>query len=432
MRKYKAYSSYKDSNSPWFPVIPDHWEILSNRYIFDLKKSQVGKSSNKYTLLSLTLNGVIERDMVNPSGKFPAEFDTYQEVKKGDFIFCLFDVEETPRTVGLSNYDGMITGAYTVFNNRLAQNADYLYYFFLSLDDNKQLKPLYKGLRNTITKENFYSFKTPIPPIEEQTAIANFLDKKTAEIKEFIRLKEKTIELLKERKTAIINQAVTKGLDPNVEMKDSGIEWLGEIPKHWEVKKLKYLMRITNGQIDPKKKKYRDLTLIAPNHIEKSSGRILTLETASEQNAESGKYLVEKGDVIYSKIRPELRKACLAEFSIGMCSADMYPMKPNKDVLAEFLKFIVIAEDYSKYMIELSMRVAMPKVNRDDVINYPAVMPKIEEQREIVKEIHIISEQIDQAISQAKNEITLIKEYQQSIISEAVTGKIDVREEITK
>ena len=191
MRMYNTYPSYKDSDSPWFPSIPEHWKIIANRYIFDMKKSQVGKRSNQYTLLSLTLNGIIKRDMENPSGKFPAEFDTYQEVKKGDFVFCLFDVEETPRTVGLSKFDGMITGAYTVFNNRLAQDANYLYYFFLSLDENKQLKPLYKGLRNTITKENFYSFKTPIPPIKEQTAIANFLDKKNSRNKRIHSLKGK-------------------------------------------------------------------------------------------------------------------------------------------------------------------------------------------------------------------------------------------------
>jgi type I restriction enzyme S subunit len=110
----KKYDTYKPSGVAWLGDIPEHWEALSNKHIFKLKKNLVGKKSGDFVLLSLTLNGVIKRDMENPQGKFPAEFNTYQEVNNGDFIFCLFDVEETPRTVGLSNYDGMITGAYTV------------------------------------------------------------------------------------------------------------------------------------------------------------------------------------------------------------------------------------------------------------------------------------------------------------------------------
>lgn len=102
--------------------IPDHWELLSNKYIFKLKKLLVGKKSNDYDLLSLTLKGIIKRDMKNPEGKFPAEFDTYQEVNPGDFVFCLFDVEETPRAVGLSKFYGMITGSYTVLESLILYN----------------------------------------------------------------------------------------------------------------------------------------------------------------------------------------------------------------------------------------------------------------------------------------------------------------------
>lgn len=106
--KVQKYPAYKDSGVEWLGEIPEHWEVLSNKNIFKLKKNLVGKKSGDYVLLSLTLNGIIKRDMENPQGKFPAEFDTYQEVKKGDFVFCLFDVEETPRCIGLS-YQGLFT-----------------------------------------------------------------------------------------------------------------------------------------------------------------------------------------------------------------------------------------------------------------------------------------------------------------------------------
>jgi type I restriction enzyme S subunit len=242
MRKLEKYDSYKESGVEWLGEIPEHWNILANRYIFTIKKDLVGKKSSEYDLLSLTLQGIIKRDMENLQGKFPAEFDTYQEVKQGDFIFCLFDVEETPRTVGLSTYDGMITGAYTVMS---VENMDknYLYYFYLNLDSKKRLKPLYKGLRNTIPKDSFFSFKTFVPPKSEQTTIASFLDTKTAQIDQAIRQKEQLIELLKERRQIVINEAVTKGLNPNIPMKESGVEWIGEIPEHWEVKKLKFIIK---------------------------------------------------------------------------------------------------------------------------------------------------------------------------------------------
>ncbi|MBW7942998.1 MAG: restriction endonuclease subunit S [Candidatus Kuenenia stuttgartiensis] len=198
----------KDSGVEWIGEIPEKWELLSNKNIFKLIKNQVGKNSSKYDLLSLTLRGIIKRDMENPEGKFPAEFDTYQEVKKGDFVFCLFDVEETPRTVGLSEYDGMITGAYTVLRTFKKVNNIFLYYFYLNLDSRKELKYLYKGLRNTIPKDSFFSFKSLIPPLNEQTAIVAHIEAQSAKVDKAIALQEQQIEKLKELKSTLIDSAV--------------------------------------------------------------------------------------------------------------------------------------------------------------------------------------------------------------------------------
>ena len=204
----KQYDNYKNSGVEWLGEIPEHWEALSNKFIFNLNKNLVGKKSSEYDLLSLTLNGVIKRDMENPQGKFPAEFDTYQEVKKGDFVFCLFDVEETPRTVGLSKYDGMITGAYTVFSVKNI-NKEYLYYFYLNLDSKKRLKPLYTGLRNTISKDNFFSFKSFIPPKDGQLQIVEHIENQTTKINKAIELQQNYISKLKEYKSSLIDSVVT-------------------------------------------------------------------------------------------------------------------------------------------------------------------------------------------------------------------------------
>src|SRR5690606_14740079 len=252
---FKKYDAYKDSGVEWLGQLPSCWDLLSNKYIFKLKKDLVGKKSKDYELLSLTLNGVIKRDMENPEGKFPAEFDTYQKVQVGDFIFCHFDVEETPRTIGLSTFNGMITGAYTVYQvDQSLFNSKFLYYFYLNLDVGKRLKPLYKGLRNTIGKDVFGEFKTFIPTKDEQRQIAEFLDQKTSEIEQAIAIKEQQIALLNERKQIVIQKAVTQGLNPNVAMKDSGVEWIGQIPEHWNIKPLKFYIakKIDNRGRTPK------------------------------------------------------------------------------------------------------------------------------------------------------------------------------------
>lgn len=199
----------KDSGIDWIGEIPKHWEQLANKYIFRLRKTLVGKRSSGYELLSLTLRGIIKRDMVNPEGKFPAEFDTYQEVSPGDFVFCHFDVEETPRTVGLSGFFGMITGAYTVYSAAKGTDPRFLLHFYVCADTDKKLRSLYKGLRNTIPKEAFGAFKTPLPPLNEQREIVAHIDEASRKIENAIFIKDEQIAALKKYKASLINAAVT-------------------------------------------------------------------------------------------------------------------------------------------------------------------------------------------------------------------------------
>jgi len=194
------YEKYKNINLPWLYKIPAHWDIYRNKNIFTEIKDEVGNDSEKYKLLSLTLNGIIPRDMEG-GGKFPESFDKYKIIKPGYMVFCLFDVDETPRTVGLSEYNGMLTGAYTIMkvNN---VNAKYVYYYYLSLDNQKMLRPLYTGLRKTINVNTFQATKLPIPPRAEQDQIVRFLDWKVSAInrligiKRLVRLSENNIPIL--------------------------------------------------------------------------------------------------------------------------------------------------------------------------------------------------------------------------------------------
>ena len=241
----KPYAEYKESGLPWASRIPAHWSLIPNRAVLKKRKILVGAKHGNYRLLSLTKGGVIVRDISTGKGKFSSDMGTSQEVRRGDFVFCLFDVPETPRTVGLSPHDGMITSAYTVFESRRlsAEGVLFLERFYLAMDDQKLLSPLYSGLRHTIPPPRFLGTKTPQPPADEQAAIVRFLDHANRKIDGFIRAKRKLIGLLNEQKQAIIHRAVTRGLHSDVPLKPSGIPWLGDIPKNWEAKRIKYLLR---------------------------------------------------------------------------------------------------------------------------------------------------------------------------------------------
>ena len=426
--KVEKYSSYKNSGAEWLGDIPMHWKTLSNKYIFKLKKNQVGKKSGDFVLLSLTLNGVIKRDMENPQGKFPAEFNTYQEVKKGDFIFCLFDVEETPRCVGLSDFDGMITGAYTVMEPNDNFDRNFLYYFYLNLDADKRLKPLYTGLRNTISKENFFSFKSFVPPKQEQTAIASFLDRKTALIDQAIDIKQKQIELLKERRQILIHKAVTRGLNPNVKMKDSGVEWIGEIPEDWKISALSYLAKIDTGATPDRSR---------PNYWNGNIPWVKTGEVRYDVISETEEYITEnglknsatrlapKGTILMAMYGQGVTRGRVAILGVAAtynqaCCAVLF----NKRLSNIYGYYFFIAA--YPHVRDAGNETSQMNLSAGYISKLKIPIPPIKEQEEIIKSIEFNSTKIDTAISLKEQEIEKLKEYKATLINSAVTGKIKV------
>lgn len=199
---------FRPSGIPWIGDIPEHWERQRCKDILTESKEQVGDKCDSYALLSLTTNGVIIRDVSEGKGKFPKDFDTYKVVNPSNLIFCLFDVDETPRTVGCSCHRGMITGAYNVFSVE-SVSVDYLYYYFISLDDRKALKPLYKGLRKVVPLPAFMSMQIYLPPPSEQEAIVTYINRKTEEIDRLIAMTEQEIARVRELKQTLIADVVT-------------------------------------------------------------------------------------------------------------------------------------------------------------------------------------------------------------------------------
>ncbi len=328
----------------------------------------------------------------------------------------------------------------------------------------------------------------PFPPPGEQRAIADFLDAETGKIDALVAKKRELIERLKEKRAALISRTVTRGLPPGAEgrarlpgaprdgdanaggfgetalptndmragktrppvapqlpdghddkgrarspnapprLKPSGIPWLGDVPEDWEVSRFSREVLIAEGQVDPEQEPWISMLLIAPNHIGPGTGRILGLETAGEQGAESGKYLCKKGEIVYSKIRPALAKVAIAPEDC-LCSADMYPLRTRGRMEHGYLFWFLLSPEYTAWATLESERVAMPKVNRDTLGGAHLPVPPLPEQRAIAAFLDRETAKIDALATKVEEAIERLQEYRAALITAAVTGKIDVRRE---
>ncbi|RJP85196.1 MAG: restriction endonuclease subunit S [Desulfobacteraceae bacterium] len=421
----KPYPEYKESGLPWLGQMPGHWAQRRMKFLF---RERVQKGFPDEPLLAATQSkGVVRKeDYGTRTVTAMKDFHLLKLVVKGDFVISLRSFQGG---LEVAHCRGIISPAYTVLEPRSEALNGYYSRFFKSPDFISSLTLFVTGIREgqNIDYERLSRAYMPLPPLDEQLAIGRFLDWATGRLTRTIRAKRKVVALLNEQKQAIIHRAVTRGLDPSVPLKPSGIPWIGDIPHHWELRRFKFLATINSGQVDPRKRVYSDMVLIAPNHIESGSGRLLATETAAKQGADSGKYLVTRGQIIYSKIRPNLRKATIAPCDC-LCSADMYPITPKTMELSpEYLLMILLSPAFTKFAVDASMRVAMPKVNREALAGCLLWFPGIVEQAQILRIIDRESTPIDTAISRLEREIQLLREYRTRLIADVVTGKLDVR-----
>ena len=282
--------------------------------------------------------------------------------------------------------------------------------------------------RSTIAHFTVGKFKEMwiwLPDNSQQRAIVDYLDRETARLDALVAAKERVLGLLAEKRRTLITRAVTRGLDPCTPVRDSGISWLGDIPAHWKISKFTWSIFIIEGQVDPRIEPYVNMPLIAPNHLESGTGRLLRVETAADQGAISGKYLCQPGDVIYSKIRPALRKATMAAERC-LCSADMYPLRSRKGIRPEFLLFFLLSEPFSTWAVLESSRVAMPKINREAISGIRIPLPSLDEQCAIIEHINGQVAKLDKLYNSIEYTVTLLKERRAALVNAAVTGKIDV------
>lgn len=432
MSHYKPYPEYRDSKVEWLGQVPAHWDVKALKYlatpIIGLTYSPedvVEEGVGTLVLRSSNIQGgkIVFEDNVYVSTAIPEQLRT----RVGDIVICSRNGSKD-----LIGKNGMVEessagqtfGAFTTVVRSTIN--DYLYFVLNSSLFKYQSSRFLTTTINQLTTETLKSFELPLPPQNEQTRIVAFLKLETVRIDDLVGKKTRFIELLREKRQALITHAVTKGLDPNVPMKNSGVKWLGEVPEHWTVLSFQRRVYIAEGQVNPEEQPYSDMTLIAPNHIESGTGRLLYTETAAEQMAESGKYLCREGDVIYSKIRPALRKACIAPADC-LCSADMYPLRGDEYLLNHYLLWFLLSEPFSAFAVLEADRVAMPKINRESLNALKLALPSVEEQEHISRILTRATTRIDALVEKTERSIELLKEHRSALITAAVTGQIDLR-----
>lgn len=287
--------------------------------------------------------------------------------------------------------------------------------------------------------DDIYKFWAAWPPLPEQTAIADFLDRETGRIDTLVAKKRRLIALLKEKRTALISRTVTRGLpadaarefglEPHTRFKDSGIEWLGQVPEGWVIVKFSREVKIAEGQVDPEREPYSSMVLIGPEHVEAGTGLLISEATAEDQAAISGKYYCHEGDVIYSKIRPALRKVVKAK-SDCLCSADMYPLRGTDKLLNDYIYWLFLSDQFAAWSVLEADRVAMPKINRSTLNELRLPVPPTPEQTAIAAYLDRETAKIDRLTEKVDAAIARLQEYRTALITAAVTGKIDVREAV--
>jgi type I restriction enzyme S subunit len=424
----KPYVEYKNSGIPWLGEIPAHWDV--HRIKTFLREADLRSRDGEGTLLSLTrTRGLIpHRDMTDRmhSAKTLVGYKCY---RRGQIV--MNRMQAWSGMFGAGALEGLVSPDYAVFDVLRGNLVQFVMQRLKSPDLVGQFALESKGIGsgfNRLYTDRFGPIPVALPPTTDQAAIVRFVAWANGRLERAIRAKRRVIALHNEQKQAIIHRAVTRGLDPNVSLKATGVPWLGNIPAHWSLKRFKFLACINSGQVDPRKPEYRDLVLIAPNHVQSGNGRLLHQETATEQGADSGKYLVRAGQVVYSKIRPNLRKATIAPCDC-LCSADMYPIAPiTGELTPAYLLLLLLSHPFTKFAVDASMRVAMPKVNREALANCLMWYPSLSEQSMIIDFIADECAPIDTNIDRAEREIALVQEYRTRLVADVVTGKLDVRE----
>ena len=422
-----AYPSYKNIGVEWISMIPSHWET---KCLWTISKIKSITDNDHLELLSVYLDkGVIRFSEVNEkrTNATSENKSKYQKVEPGNLV--LNNQQAWRGSVGVSQYTGIVSPAYYVLEISKQFDSKYANYLFRD----KSMIGFYvissKGI-GTIQRNLFYPFIRTIPvlmpPLPEQKHISNYLGQKTQQIDSLIEKAEQKIELLNEQRISLINTTVTKGLDPNIKMKDSGVEWIGEIPSAWTTKRMCYVFKtisINNTSNELNLSVYRDYGVILTDS--RDDNRNVISEDISNYK------LVEVGDFVMNKMKCWMGSLGLSDYR-GIVSPSYTVMKPLIKNVHRYIHYLLRSNIYIPQYKRLSygVRIGQWDLRFEDFRNLPCIIPPLLEQQQIVEYLDKKIVAIDRLKDNESKRIDLLNEYRQALISEVVTGKIDVRNEV--
>ena len=431
--KYQAYAEYKDSGEKWLGDIPSQWVIFEGKRIFKNRRELATDideqlaASQKYGVIPQSLMMELNDSKVMLALKGT---NSFRHVKKNDFVISLRSFEGG---IEHSNYDGCVSPAYTVLKATKNIEPRFYRYLFKSNPFIAALQSSTDSLRDgkSITFEQFGTIPLVLPPTDEQQTIANFLDHETAKIDTLIKKQQQLIQLLKEKRQAVISHAVTKGLNPNAPMRDSGVEWLGEVPEHWVVMPIKRMAELNPKKSEVEKEKHKKCNFVPMEKLKTDS---LTLDEVRLINDVYDGYTYFKDDdVLMAKVTPcfENKNIAIAKGminGIGFGSSEIYVLRVNETVVNDFLHYR-IQEDSFMEIATSTMTGAggLKRVPAETINNFTIALPPISEQKAIVTFIKDYLVKFDALVINAHGAISLLKERRTALISAVVTGKIDVR-----
>lgn len=432
---YQRHDSYFPVDSAWLREAPTSWKYSPLWPHFHVIEDRAGSRADTLELLSVSQSlGVLPRSAISDKEPRADDLSNYRHCQAGDIVVNRMSAYQG--AVGVSPQEGIVSPDYLVLRCTEVLRPNFLVHLLKSAGVIGEIVLRLRGIGSpgagTVRTPRIGAWElgrisVPLPSVQGQDAILLALDRETAQIDDLIGKQERLIELLAEKRQAIITHAVTKGLDPTAPTKPSGVPWLGDVPEHWSVRKFSQVTFISGGQVDPRVEPWARMLLIAPNHVESGTGKILYRESSADQGADSGKYFVKAGEVIYSKIRPYLRKVVIAPEDC-LCSADMYGINAAPGMMSNrFLQELMLSQPFTDFTADSSARVAMPKINRESLAQGFLWYPPRNEQDQILAYIDRESESTAQLQNRAKTFIELLRERRSALISAAVTGKINVQ-----
>ncbi|MEA3548196.1 MAG: restriction endonuclease subunit S [Thermodesulfobacteriota bacterium] len=423
--RFPRYESYKDSGVEWLGEIPRHWQVKRNIGIFDERKKV---NRPEMDLLSVTINqGIIQQNEITTKKDSSNEDKTkYKVVEKGDLAYNKMRMWQG--AIGASSYDGIVSPAYIILRPRDKAYSRYYHYLYRTPLFIKEANRHSYGLcddMNSLRYEHFKTIYSSVPPSDEIDKITNFLDQKTAEIDEAIAKKEQLITLLQEQKAILINQVVTKGLNPNAPMKDSGVEWLGEIPSHWQVKKNKTLFE---ERKIPGKEELPILSVSLHTGVseEEQSGDV-NLRAKVRIEDKSSYKLVKKGYIAFNMMRA-WQGAIGVVKTEGMVSPAYIVAEPVGKIDGEYFEYLYRTAGFIAEMDRFSKGITdfRKRLYWDEFKQLLTIFPPQKEQLAIAKHVKRLNSSCDQLSTHVNHEIEKLVEYRSVLIANTVTGQIRV------